>query len=212
MSIITLQHFKKPNELNIPLAESYPVANASAVPPSDVDAIEYLIDKVEREVLLGALGATAYNELLLALPDLDNPVNAKWKALVEGQTYGDGKVWTGLDNDYSLLAFKVKCDYLFQNAQSVSGIGVTESKPEKGVRISPQQTIANMSLNFTTKYQGVYMNEPVIYNNGQFIDWFGCAYSPEVSLYEFLFDNRTTYTTVDLQKFRFFTPYNSFGI
>lgn len=211
MSIITLDHFKKANTLYIPLATSYPVANASATPPNDSQAVTKLIAKVERDVLLNALGLEAYNELILALSDIDNPTNAKWKNLVQGEEY-DGKAWYGLDGDYSLLAYQVKAEYLFLNAQNLQGIGVVEPKVEKGTFASPQHEIANMSTKFVELYQGGYLNEPIVYENG-FVDWFGCNNNiTEPSLYQYLYDKRADFTNVDLYKFKVYVPFNSFGV
>lgn len=212
MPIITLDHFTKANALYIPIAESYPVANASATSPNVNDAITGLITKVERDVLLHALGLTAYNELILALADINNPTNAKWKKLVQGDEYDD-IVWEGLDNDYSLLAYQVKAEYLFLNAQNLHGVGVVQPNPEKGIFVSPQHEIANMSTTFVKKYQGNYLNEPEIYCDGRFIDWLGINNDEvEVSLYRYLYDKKDDFPSVDLQKYRFYEPYNSFGI
>ena len=81
-NIIDITYFQKANGLNIPLSVSAPVANASMQTPNTVEALELLISKVEKSVLLNALGLDLYNPLQTALGDIDNPINARFKDLV----------------------------------------------------------------------------------------------------------------------------------
>lgn len=210
MSIITIEHFKQANNLYIPIATDFPVANTSATPPNVSDAITNLIAKVEKNVLLNALGLSAYNELISVLPDIDEPENEKWKKLVEGDEY-DGKVWNGLQWEYSLLAYAVKMEFMFLNAQNLQGVGVVEAQPQNGLLMSPQFEIANLSVKFVELYQGDFMYHPIVYDD--FIDWAGTRQSEtEPSLYGYLYDKRADFENIDLNKFQIYKAFNSFGL
>jgi hypothetical protein len=98
-NIITISNFQNANELNIPLASQTIVANPTLNNPNNVGYLTELITRVEKSILINAFGIAMYNELQLALADLNAPANASYKKLVQGDTYDD-KVWVGLDNNY----------------------------------------------------------------------------------------------------------------
>jgi hypothetical protein len=96
MQIVNKSYFNKQNYLHIPLA----VSNPSSV-PNNATEIDFLCEKLEREILLNALGLSLYNEIK-TITDIDT-ANEKFKKLIQGDEY-DGKIWLGLDNDDSLIA------------------------------------------------------------------------------------------------------------
>jgi hypothetical protein len=211
-NIIDLSYFQKANALNIPLSVQMILANPTLETPNSATALTELIMKVEKSVLLNALGLTTYNELQLAIADeFTNPLYAKYQKLVEGEEY-DGKKWQGLNYEYSLIAWKIYQDFIFNTNQQLTGIGNVEVKPQGANLVTPVYKIANANANFIQQYQGGYMKYPIIYNDGEFIDWFSCNNEIEVSLYRYLTDKKADFTDVNLESFRVYETYNSFGI
>ena len=207
--IIDVTYFQKANELNIPLSVEMVVANPSLQTPNTQQELTLLCQKVEKSILLNALGLTTYNELQLALADINNPLYASYKKLVQGDEYDD-KVWNGLNYDYSLIAYRILEQFLVQSNELLTGVGNTQGNPEKSVLISPKYKIANANANFIKQYQGVYLHEPII--DGVFIDWFGNQDSINVSLYKYLLDKAADFPDVEMAKFLIYEPQNSFGI
>ena len=207
--IIDVTYFQKANELNIPLSVEMVVANPSLQTPNTQQELTLLCQKVEKSILLNALGLTTYNELQLALADIDDPLYASYKKLVQGDEYDD-KVWNGLNYDYSLIAYRILEQFLVQSNERLTGVGNTQGNPEKSVLISPKYKIANANANFIKQYQGVYLHEPIV--DGIFIDWFGNQDSINVSLYKYLLDKAADFPDVEMAKFLIYEPQNSFGI
>ena len=106
--IVNKSYFNKQNILYIPLASEAPLPSAVTSTPNDGTYIDALCIEIEKTILVNALGLTTYNELQLALADIDNPLNASYKKLVNGDEY-DGKIWIGLEHDLNLIAQAV-CD------------------------------------------------------------------------------------------------------
>lgn len=210
-NIIDLSYFQKANSLNIPLSVEVLVANPALETPNSANALTELITKVEKSILVNALGLATYNELQLALADLNNPLYAKYKKLVQGEEY-DGKIWQGLDYEYNLIAWKIYETFLFDTNRQLTGIGNVEVKPQGATMVTPAYKLANANANFIQQYQGGYMKYPIIYNDGEFIDWFGCDNGIEVSLYRYLTDKKADFTNVNLDTFKVYESINSFGI
>ena len=210
--IVNLTYFQKANGLNIPLAKEFIVANPSLETPNNSNALTELCEKIEKSLLLNALGLTTYNTLQLALTDdFTNPIYAPYEKLVKGDEY-DGKIWEGLDNDYSLIAYRIFEQYLTEESQILTGVGNTEGNPEKSTLVSPKYKIANANQNFITKYQQGYLEFPIMYNDGMFIDWFGGDTGVNVSLYQYLIDKQTDFPDFKMETFRCYETKNSFGI
>ena len=104
--IVTRSYFNNNNGIYIPMAVEHPTSYQNQASPNNASAIDLMCEKVERDILLNALGLATYNELQLALADINNPLYASYKKLVEGEEY-DGKVWNGLNDEYSLIAYRV---------------------------------------------------------------------------------------------------------
>ena len=207
--IVSKSYFNKQNILYIPLASEAPLPSAVTSTPNDGTYIDNLCIEIEKTILVNALGLTTYNELQLALADIDNPLNASYKKLVNGDEY-DGKIWVGLKYDLSLIANAVWIEYVMQKNTNLSAVGNSQVNLEKGTLVTPMYKIANASASFIKQYQGEYLNEP--YVNGIFVDWQGCLDGVEVSLYRYLSDKKTDFPNVDLNKFKFYEQINSFGI
>jgi hypothetical protein len=203
-NIIDITYFHNPNELNIPLSVTNLVANPTLETPNSNNSLSNLIVKVEKSILLNALGLTVYNELKLALADLSNPLYANYKKLVEGEEY-DGKVWIGLDNEFSLIAYRIFELFLTETNEHQTSIGTTQGNPEKSTLISPRYKIASANQNFIENYQKGYLDCPIVTDN--FIDWFGIQSDVNVSFYQYLRDKN-----FNLDYFRTYETKNSFGI
>lgn len=210
-NIIDLSYFQQANALNIPMSVEVLVANPALETPNSANALTELITKVEKSILVNALGLATYNELQLALADLNNPLYAKYKKLVQGEEY-DGKIWQGLDYEYNLIAWKIYETFLFDTNRQLTGIGNVEVKPQGATMVTPAYKLANANANFIQQYQGGYMKYPIIYNDGEFIDWFGCDNGIEVSLYRYLTDKKADFTNVNLDTFKVYESINSFGV
>lgn len=207
--IVNKSYFNKQNILYIPLASEAPLPSAVTSTPNDGTYIDALCIEIEKTILVNALGLTTYNELQLALADIDNPLNASYKKLVNGDEYDD-KIWVGLKYDLSLIANAVWIEYVMQKNTNLSAVGNSQVNLEKGTLVTPMYKIANASASFIKQYQGEYLNEPIVIGN--FIDWQGGDDSVEVSLYRYLSDKKTDFPNVDLNKFKFYEQINSFGI
>lgn len=208
--IVSKSYFNKANILYIPLASEAPLPSAVTSTPNDGTYIDNLCIEIEKTILVNALGLTTYNELQLALADIDNPLNASYKKLVEGDEY-DGKIWVGLKYDLSLIANAVWIEYIMQKNTNLSAVGNSQVNLEKGTLVTPMYKIANASVSFIKQYQGNILDEPIVYDN-YFIDWYGCDDSVEVSLYRYLSDKKADFPDIDLNKFKFYEQINSFGI
>ena len=207
--IVSKSYFNKQNILYIPLASEAPLPSAVTSTPNDGTYIDNLCIEIEKTILVNALGLTTYNELQLALADIDNPLYASYKKLVNGDEY-DGKIWVGLKYDLSLIANAVWIEYVMQKNTNLSAVGNSQVNLEKGTLVTPMYKIANASASFIKQYQGQYLDEPIVIGN--FIDWQGCDDSVEVSLYRYLSDKKADFPNVDLNKFKFYEQINSFGI
>ena len=209
-NIIDKTYFQKANELNIPLSVQTLVANPTLQTPNDVAYLDSLCLRVEKSILLNALGLAMYNELQLAITDLFvNPLYASYKKLVEGDEY-DGKVWQGLDNDYSLIAYRIFEEFMTETNVRLVVNGNVQLSPEKASLISPAYKIANANQKFIQSYQSGFLREPIIFEN--FIDWFGSNDEINVSLYNYLIDKKEDFPLWDLSKFAVYTTKNTFGL
>jgi hypothetical protein len=209
--IVTITYFQNPNELNIPLGVAQAVANPTLATPNSASALTSLCVKIEKSILLNALGLATYNTLQLALADINNPLYASYKKLVQGDSY-DGKVWQGLNYEYSLIAYRIFEQYITETNEHLTGVGNTQGKPERATLVSPKYKIANANQQFIEKYQGGFLDYPFVYNDGEFIDWYGNQETVEISLYQYLLDKKADFADFDIEKFKTYETKNSFGI
>jgi basic membrane lipoprotein Med (substrate-binding protein (PBP1-ABC) superfamily) len=209
-NITAISKFQQANELNIPLASQTIVANPTLNNPNNVNYLTQLITRVEKSILLNAFGIAMYNELQLALADINNPLYASYKKLVEGDSYDD-KVWVGLNNDYSLIAYRIFEEYMTETSVALVQNGNVQLNPEKAQLVSPAYKIANANQKFINQYQGGFLIEPIIYEN--FVDWFGVdSDNVNVSLYQYLVDKKADFPLWQMEKFKVYETKNTFGL
>jgi hypothetical protein len=206
MQIVTKSYFQKENYLFIPLSVADP---SGSVTPDNATEIDNLCVQIEKDILLNALGLTLYNELQLALTDIENPINLRWKNLVQGEEY-DEKVWLGLDNDYSLIAYRVFEQFNIETAIRLSATGAKQVQGENAIQQTPKYLIATANQRFINQYQGEYLHAPIV--EGNFVDWFGCNDSIEKSMYGYLVDKKADFPEWKQESFRVYETQNSFGI
>jgi hypothetical protein len=125
--------------------------------PNNGSELDYFIAKYERELLIGALNITLYNELNTALDDLTN-ADVKWQNLVNGVEYVKDDVTyrfdglRGFQTD-SLVAFYVFCKYLENDESYYSTTGTVVSKSANSMNFSPTTKYNDAWYNFLDKYQ-----------------------------------------------------------
>ena len=202
MQIVDKSYFNNQNYIHIPLA----VVDPSAA-PNNATELDYLCIKLEREILLNALGLSLYNEIK-AITDINLPENAKFKKLIQGDKY-DGKIWLGLDNDDSLIANYIYQEFVTQTDIRLSATGAKKVNAENATTQTPKYLIAGAHQNFIKQYQGEYLTTPFIENN--FIDWYGCN-NIEKSLYGYLMDKQADFLNWKPENFKIYETKNSFGI
>ena len=79
--------------------------------------------------------------------------------------------------------------------------------------VSPKYIIANANAKFIKQYQDGYLNEPIISDDGLFIDWFGTQDDLNVSMYRYLVDKKADFVDWSEENFRPSQDFkNSFGI
>jgi hypothetical protein len=213
-NITTIDQFKKANELNIPLATAVPNSSATMATPNNTSALTLLITKTEKSVLINALGLATYNTLQLALTgsNINLPEYASYKKLVQGDEY-DGKLWNGLDYDYGLLQNRIFELFVTETNSRLSAVGDAKVNPQGANLHTPAYKIANANANFIKQYQGGYLTTPIVYNDGEFIDWVGCDDEVEVSLYRYLIDKKADFVDWSEENFKaLYDTKNSFGI
>lgn len=188
--------------------------------PSVVTELGFFITKYERELLLNALGVTLYDELQLALADIDN-ADQKWQDLVNGKTYinihGNKKLWNGLVgvNKESVIAFYIYTEYLRNDQETYASVGVVKNTAKNAEVVSGTAKFIKAYRQFINSYQGcVSAGVPQIIVNGfgsVGIDFFNT--SVEVSLLDFLSDsNDLDETAFPDFEFKIYSEINSFGI
>lgn len=208
MQIVTKSYFSKENQLTIPLATTIPTAKGTA--PSNQNYIDLLCVRLEKDLLLNALGVSSYLQFQLALNgDINTVINAKWKSLLEGEDY-DGKSWIGLKHEMSLIAQKVYETYLRESNTFLTQSGTVQTNSENATLVSPTYKIVNANESFIKQYQGSFSNYPDIYSN--FIDWYGNQEGVEVCLYQYLVDKKDIFTDWKSSSFKFYETVNSFGL
>lgn len=200
------------NDLFIPLAKATISGTVNTESPNNNVALQSMIDVVEKDILVNALGLTLYNELQTALLDLPN-ADQKWKDLVNGVEY-DGKIWEGLDNPKSLLLYAVYYFFLSDNSAGFyTAVGISKPNSENSQLVTPAYKLATAWQTFLLKYQkGLKLCPDITYKNGvEFVDWFGNDNDVNQSLYQYLTDKAIDFGW-DASKFRVYENVNTFGI
>ena len=139
------------------------------------------IERYEKEILIKLLGYDLYKRFTDGL--LAAPTAIEWLQLRDGHTYDviqpDETVlkvrWNGLANieKDSLIAYYIYNNYVRNNYQQLTGLGVTAQTPENAVTLSPNEKLiwSNNSLyllasdntrlapslcNFLTEFKATY--------------------------------------------------------
>lgn len=207
MQIVTKSYFQKENYLFIPLSVTDP---SGSVTPDNATEIDNLCIQIERDILLNALGFRLYNELYaLDNTTIELPENARWKKLVQGDEY-DEKIWIGLDNDYSLIAYRVFEQFNIETAIRLSATGAKQVQGENAIQQTPKYLISTANQRFIKQYQGEYLQTPIVVSN--FVDWFGCSEEIEKSLYGYLVDKMLDFPEWKQENFKIYETQNSFGL
>jgi hypothetical protein len=210
MSISNIDNFV--NDLYIPLAKGTISGTATTETPNSKAYVLELINEVEKDVLLNALGLDLYNELMVALVDLPS-ADQKWRDLVNGVEY-DGKVWEGLDNSKSLLLYAVYTLFIMNNSTFLTATGTTKPNSENSSNVVNNTKVAYAWQKFLIKYQNGCLAEPLIYSDSgiNFIDYYGNNDNIQRSLYQYLNDNLDVWDTWTPVNFYLYEQINSFGI
>jgi len=201
MQVVNSSYFQNQNSIYIPLA----VVDPSSTPNNKTE-LDILCEKLEREILLNALGLSIYNEVK-AITDIESAPE-RLKKLIQGDEYDD-KIWLGLDNDDSLIANYIYQEFVTQTDIRLSATGAKKVNPENATNQKPAYLISTAHQNFIKQYQSEYLIEPLIYEN--FLDWYGCN-EIEKSLYGYLMDKRVDFPEWKPEFFKIYEPKNSFGI
>lgn len=205
------------NDLYIPLSQgSISGLPANTATPTNDVSLDDCISEVEKDLLIGALGLDLYNELQIALADIDN-ADARWQNLVKGLEYSiDGKTykWEGLNSPKSLIAYAIYYYFLERSNTFLTGIGVQQPNAENATNLNPNYKMSKAWQTFLIKYQKGYLVCPNIevYNKGIFIDWLGSNNEIIRSLYQFLNDKIEDYPEWENHNFYIYIEVNSFGL
>ena len=209
--IVDKTYFSKSNFLYIPLSVAAPVSNPSTQTPDNVQYIDNLCIEIEKDLLLKAFGVDMYNELQLALADIDNPLNANYKKLVQGEFY-NSKQWKGLNHDLSLIACKIYSEFIMRTNNRLSGVGMVKVSPEKADLSNPNSAIVRANQMFINQYQDRALFEPKVENNT--LDWLYFENDLEVSLHRYLNDKAVDFPLWQPSYFRLYRNgiVNEFGL
>ena len=197
--------------------------------PNQSDFLTALISKHVRDVLIDALGAKVFNQLVEALKNdnLELAKNAKFKKLINGETYEKSNktyIFDGLKgyNKDSLLAYFVYCQYLIEDTSKVSTTGAVILKNEAAESVNTTDKYVNAWQEFKRMYQGGIEpdNAPRVIINGfgsVGLDYYGTEGQTNVSLLQYLLDiNEIREEAEKFSEFQFKyitleESYNSFG-
>ena len=197
--IIDTTYFNKSNDLKLPLAISSPSSVAT-----NNGYITDLIERVEKDVLLNALGYDLYKELSNAIGSLD-PLPDAFDKLVNGF-----EKWEGLKNNHSLLAYRVVEVYHLEQIDQLAISGVNKIDSEKSTNSDPSWRISRANQTFIKKYQEGYLSRPIVYGN--FTDYYGDSNPNQLSLFQFLRENKSLFESWSIEFFKCYETKNSFGL
>ncbi len=172
-----------------------------------------LISRVLGYELFKDLNSYLVDGLLPDVPDLPDPdpVPAKWRNFVTGTEYQkNGKLvkWEGLIHTegtvkQSLIAYFVFSEWLKNSVSQVNGVGEVTLVAKNTEGVNPTQRWVDVFNDFLDMYQGGSCTEPNIYFHYgvKITDWLGGNNSGEISLIEFLIDNKTDYPDANLFRY-----------
>ena len=176
----------------------------------------FIVDN-ERVLLLSFLSIELYDELIIALNDIDN-ADIKWQNLVKGCDYIKEGITYRFDglrgyNLNSFVANYIFCKYLENDNSYYSTSGVVKIKESNAETFNPTRKYIDNYNAFLDKYQDDYCTYPTYYlDNGIVvgIDYYGQNGNKKtVTLETFLRDNEADYEGYEFTRFE---RLNSFGI
>lgn len=206
MYIIDETYFTR--ELSIP--------NVNEVQTEAYDTLNYFVDEYVRQLLRDALGIESFNELDNYVIDgaFDSTGAPQYIIdLVEGKEYDKSGVtykWSGLINTQgvfkkSLLANYVYYQWLLNSFTAQSGVGEVTLNPQNANLVNPTQRLVSTWNKFLEMYQNQCLKYPQVYYKGytQVIDWLGLSTNTEVSLIQYLQDNKTDFPKATLRVYEY---------
>jgi len=199
------------NDLHVPNSQNNDDIGLPSEGNTTIDNLNDCCVVVEKDLLLNALGLTLYNSLQTALINLPS-AEQKWKDLVNGVEY-DGKIWEGLNNPKSLIAYAVYYNFLNMDSEYWSTFGTVKGNAVNAENVSPFYKLTSAWTTFLKKYQVGACSSPDYYSGvgWEYVDYYGMHNSVNVSLYEFLRDKADVYNWTP-DKFRYYNHVNTFGL
>lgn len=201
------------------------IANIKEPDPNNrtSDNLNMLIELTERNLLSITFGRAMYEDLIRYYKDDSLTPPTEYKNLVDGCSYQiDGKTryWSGLRNEEtkeSLIADLVYYSYHTDNISQTTGVGEVSIDVKVGVKHSVLPKVTKAWNRFLSKYNGVvgvsmsgltYEYNPYWVvsrrlGNGYGIDYYGHNDCGEVSLIQFLEDNKEDYPLMVLDNCRY---------
>ena len=173
------------------------------------------IEDKESELMLDVLGFSQATELYNQFePDGSWKVTAlaKWVDLVDGKDNWRGLRYTIGGKKVSLIAYYVFFYYLANAYHTYTTTGMQIAKSENAVTQDPSIKQVSIWNKFIKMYVGSLMINQVQFTsnwNGTAMSFNGINLSNEVSLYEFLLNNKDVY---DISYFKSKSVINYFGL
>ena len=173
------------------------------------DKLQSFIDKYEANILIKALGRKLYNEFksnLNADGTIKDEADSKWSNLLNGTEYvknGTTYYWKGLVTDNEcLMAYYIYYKYVNASVTQQTTLGTIKAEAKNASSASAIPNTVDAWRCLYDWYIGGNVYNPIVYtHNGVYVeDWFSGDNSKEVSLYQFLSDNKDNYDDW------FFTP------
>lgn len=190
--IINHTYFQLP-PLEIPNAIQGISIRTGSETPDNIKRLNAVIDRVEHDLLINALGYEQYTELQSQFTDngdwIDEPLQ-KWVDLVDGKGEWKGLRYTLGTNKVSLIAYYVYYKFLSQSVSYFTTTGLVTNRGENGQRMMPEGEMCDMWNAFVYMYQGGYDYR------FKYLNWCVCDVLPyDYSLLRFLTSNSDVYNT-----------------
>ncbi|SHH95992.1 hypothetical protein SAMN05421866_0046 [Chryseobacterium oranimense] len=187
------------------------------------------IIKGERDVLSFAFGFEMWEDFKQYITNgIDGNTPGNYLEIINGKTYtiqGKKHYWEGLilpETKESLLADYVYCTYHDDNQTQTTGIGEVAVDNKVGNRVSMTSKMTKVWNRFIEKLHGGFRSHPsgftiegnpFWYLPGGGVDYYGInRKSGNVSLVQFLFDNKSDYPLLDTNYRRFGEFKNELGL
>ncbi len=175
---------------------------------NDEDELQVFIDEYEPDILKKALGRKLYDAFdaeLNADGTIKGTADPKWGRLLNGHTYtkdGIDHYWRGITEKHgkyrkSFIAYYVYYHYVKDDVTQTTTQGTVKSQAENASPATAVPKLTNAWRKFHEWYYGNSDNVTgkAYWDRGVYVeDYFtGTQNTKEVSLYEFLTDNKTDY-------------------